>query len=137
MMPKTTDNGEVFSVEGSNMLLARGSISPDVWSRLSVMWKLEALFVFAGCSLEALYGDQGIDGLAPCYVECQQQDIFKIRDGMPGHGPQKVTGFFVGRVILACGCTLPVSWLASWEQSAVLEFQKRGMERRNHDSATR
>jgi hypothetical protein len=137
LIPQTTDNGEVFSVEGSNLSLARGSIAPEMWSQLSVAWKLEALSILSGCSLEVVYEDQGFDGCAPCYVDCQQQDIFSIRDGVAGHGPQRVTGISGGRVILACGCTLPISWLPSWERAAVLEFQKRGMERRNHDTATR
>jgi hypothetical protein len=125
-MCKISDNGEVFRVEGSNMALARGSIPVAVWSRLSPAWKIEALAVLSECDLsKTQYEDEVRRGIAPCYIGCQQQDIFKIRDGVPGHGPQKVTAIDRGRVILECGCSLPISWLASWEQSAVLEFQKR------------
>ncbi len=58
-------------------------------------------------------------------IDCQQQCIFKIRDGVPGHGPQKVIRRLrqygsSERVQLECGCTLPVSWLKGAEQEGVL-----------------
>ena len=60
-------------------------------------------------------------------VKCQQQCILKIRDGVPGHGPQEVLRRYKGqgdkdRVALACGCSLPVSWLPKTERDAVLEL---------------
>lgn len=57
-------------------------------------------------------------------VKCQQQNILKIRDGIPGHGPQKV-GFLYqtwdGRtyVSLNCGCFLPIAWLSTTKQREV------------------
>jgi hypothetical protein len=58
-------------------------------------------------------------------VKCQQQCIFKIRDKIPGHGPQKVQRKFrhhSGReyVRLACGCTLPVTWLPTSERVGLI-----------------
>lgn len=58
-------------------------------------------------------------------VKCQQQCIFKIRDGVPGHGPQRVVRRLryhgnSERVQLECGCTLPISWLKGFEQEGVL-----------------
>ncbi len=57
-------------------------------------------------------------------VGCQQKDIFKIRDGIPGHGPQKAMFRFYSphgeHVKLECGCHLPVSWLKLVEQEVVL-----------------
>ena len=58
-------------------------------------------------------------GVAPLYVNCQQQDIFKIRDGIRGHGPQRVTALRKGNAQLSCGCSLPVSWMPEWEQVAL------------------
>ncbi len=57
-------------------------------------------------------------------VTCQQKCIFKIKDGIPGHGPQKVLRKYrhhSGReyVQLKCGCTLPVTWLPTLEQKIV------------------
>ncbi len=45
-------------------------------------------------------------------VKCQQQCIFKIRDGVPGHGPQKMiyrSRRNGDRVHLECGCSLPLT----------------------------
>jgi hypothetical protein len=58
-------------------------------------------------------------------IKCQQQCIMKIRDGVPGHGPQEVLGRYKRstsgeRVALACGCSLPTSWLPKTERNAVL-----------------
>jgi len=57
-------------------------------------------------------------------VECQQQDTFKIRDKIPGHGPQKVCRRSLGvgseRVLLECGCSLPLTWLTGAEREGVL-----------------
>lgn len=57
-------------------------------------------------------------------VKCQQQNIHKIRDGIPGHGPQRVLGRYKGisseRVQLECGCSLPVLWLPTHEREVVL-----------------
>ena len=44
-------------------------------------------------------------------IRCQQQNIFKIRDGIAGHGRQEVVSVCRGRVRLACGCSLPLNWL--------------------------
>ena len=52
-------------------------------------------------------------------VECQQQCIFKIRDGIPGHGPQKVLHVHDSYAYLACGCSIPISWLLGSEQEAI------------------
>lgn len=53
-------------------------------------------------------------------VVCQQQDILKIRDGIPGHGIQKVRHVCRKKdVYLACGCHLPFSWLPKKEQHDV------------------
>jgi hypothetical protein len=54
-------------------------------------------------------------------VKCQQQCIFKIRDGIPGHGPQKVLGQYRSVwgsmcVALACGCSIPIMWLPKVER---------------------
>lgn len=54
-------------------------------------------------------------------VKCQQQNILKIRDGIPGHGPQKVLRRFKSwnsqeRVALACGCSIPIAWLPKIER---------------------
>ncbi len=43
-------------------------------------------------------------------VKCQQTCIFKIRDGIPGNGPQQVLRrlrYYKGSedVLLECGCT--------------------------------
>lgn len=60
-------------------------------------------------------------------VECQQQNIFKIRDGIPGHGPQRVVARFHPtneRVQLECGCSLPLSWLPNLERDDVLQNVK-------------
>ncbi len=60
------------------------------------------------------------------FVTCQEQDIFKIRDGVRGHGSQRVLGVTLGdvghdrRAILECGCKIPVDWLALREQSSVV-----------------
>ncbi len=58
-------------------------------------------------------------------VECQQQDTFKIRDGIPGHGPQKVMFRFYSPhnecVKLECGCELPILWLKFVEREGVLQ----------------
>ncbi len=55
-------------------------------------------------------------------VTCQQQNIFKIRDRISGHGPQPVLFYYrplysgPKHVKLACGCSLPVPWLPKKEQ---------------------
>lgn len=53
-------------------------------------------------------------------IPCQQQDSFKIRDGVPGHGLQNVQGQTRHGdkrwVDLACGCALPVSYLPTHER---------------------
>ncbi len=67
-------------------------------------------------------------------IECQQQNIMKIRDGIPGHGQQEVRRkhhpIFSGsiRVLLACGCSLPIPWLSGVEQQTVqhLPLKTRG-----------
>lgn len=57
-------------------------------------------------------------------VKCQQKDIFKIKSGIPGHGPQKVLCRFESPncecVQLECGCSLPISWLPTKECEIVL-----------------
>lgn len=60
-------------------------------------------------------------------INCQQQDILKIKDGIPSHGPQIAkfryrplhSGFEYVR--LACGCALPISWLPLRERQDVLQ----------------
>lgn len=58
-------------------------------------------------------------------VECQQRNIFKIRDKIPGHGPREVIcryqPLYNGseHVLLACGCSIPIPWLPLTEQQAV------------------
>lgn len=63
-------------------------------------------------------------------VRCQQQDIFKIRDRIPGHGLQRPTLRYQGPnselVRLDCGCSIPVSWLTLIEQMYVRENVRRG-----------
>lgn len=58
-------------------------------------------------------------------VKCQQQDIFKIRGGIPGHGLQRPTLRYQGPcselVRLECGCSIPVRWLTLVEQMYVRE----------------
>lgn len=60
-------------------------------------------------------------------VDCQQQNILKIRDRIPGHGPQiakcRYHPLHNGSecVLLACGCVLPVPWLPERERQAVLQ----------------
>lgn len=59
-------------------------------------------------------------------VQCQQQSILKIRDRIPGHGPQEnrvqYHPLYNGSecVLLACGYTIPIPWLPKKEQQAVL-----------------
>lgn len=55
------------------------------------------------------------------FIKCQQQDILKIRDRIPGHGRQVVLyrlQHYSGseRVQLVCGCSLPMSWLPEIER---------------------
>ena len=64
-------------------------------------------------------------------INCQQQDIFKIRDGIPGHGPQEVVNVCRGRVRLACGCSLPLTWLPRVEREAALSEDRGQPCRRN------
>jgi hypothetical protein len=57
-------------------------------------------------------------------VKCQQKDIFKIRDKIPGHGPQEVSHRFLGvygeYVYLECGCYHHISHLTNLEREGVL-----------------
>lgn len=55
-------------------------------------------------------------------IKCQRTNE-EIRDGLPGHGRQEVTCRFgrPERVMLACGCHLPLTWLPTLERLAVLE----------------
>jgi len=59
-------------------------------------------------------------------VECQQQDILKIRDKIPGHGPREAVclyrPFGDGRVdvLLECFCSVPIRWFPLKEQHAIL-----------------
>jgi hypothetical protein len=73
-------------------------------------------------------------------VKCQQQDIFKIRDGIPGHGNQKALLRFKRhshgngeRVLLGCGCDFPVTWLPTGEQTAVLQDVRQAVPRYRND----
>jgi len=54
-------------------------------------------------------------------IECQQQNILKIGNKIPGHGPQEVRYrwrpfSFSERVLLGCGCSIPIPWLPLKEQ---------------------
>ena len=55
-------------------------------------------------------------------IKCQRTNE-EIRDGVPGHGHQEVTCRFgkPERVLLTCGCHLPLTWLPTLERLAVLE----------------
>jgi hypothetical protein len=55
-------------------------------------------------------------------VKCQRTNE-EIRDGLPGHGHQEVLCRFgrPERVMLECGCHLPLAWLPTLERLAVLE----------------
>ena len=67
-------------------------------------------------------------------VKCQQQNIFKIRDKIPGHGFQEVLFRYYSDgneyIQLACGCTIPISWLLEKEQQAVLLNTPRGKKKK-------
>ncbi len=58
-------------------------------------------------------------------VICQQRNIFKIRDKIPGHGPQKILcryhHLYNGPelVLLACGCAISRSRLTLKEQNTL------------------
>ena len=60
-------------------------------------------------------------------INCQQRDILKIRDRIPGHGLQETRVRYrplhggSEYVLLACGCALPIPWLPRKEQQAVLQ----------------
>ena len=60
-------------------------------------------------------------------IECQQQDIFKIRDHIPGHGLQAIEftyrPLFSGSryIKLACGCSIPILRLPKKEQDQVMK----------------
>jgi hypothetical protein len=55
-------------------------------------------------------------------IKCQRTSE-EIRDGVPGHGHQEVMFRFgrPERVMLACGCHLPLTWLPTLERLAALE----------------
>ncbi len=57
-------------------------------------------------------------------IECQQKDIFKIRDKIPGHGPQEVRSRYLGvygeYVCLECGCSHRIDHLTNVEREGVL-----------------
>ena len=60
-------------------------------------------------------------------IRCQQLDISKIRDGIKGHGLQAAIAVRRRRqgqqiVSLACGCSLPVSYLPGKEKNALAEM---------------
>ena len=63
-------------------------------------------------------------------IVCQQRDIFKIRDKIPGHGPQPVVCKFIHNgfeyVRLKCKCSIPVSWLPRKEKPEALVAPKCG-----------
>lgn len=58
-------------------------------------------------------------------IKCQQQDIHKIRDGIPGHGRQEIVEvvrpgeYEPAYVHLRCGCSIPLAWLPRVEQTLV------------------
>ncbi len=52
-------------------------------------------------------------------VNCQQKDVLKIRDGIPGHGLQEAYGQRDGRVYLSCLCAFPLGWLPKVERERV------------------
>ena len=57
-------------------------------------------------------------------IACQQKDIFKIRDKVPGHGLQeviKVDNYIYKKVILKCGCYVPFSYLPKKEQEMIMD----------------
>lgn len=62
------------------------------------------------------------------YVICQQQDIYKIRDGVRGHGRQRVMAVTLSdvrrcrRAVLACGCKILVDWLPLREQPSAVVY---------------
>ena len=60
-------------------------------------------------------------------INCQQQDIFKIRDGIKEHGLQEVTGednYKYRSIHLACGCNISFSYLPTSEQKAINESNR-------------
>jgi len=122
------DNGQLFWVEGSNMALAR-FCAPADWARLTPEWKLDAMALC--CEAMACWQPKPMDRrymkVAPLFVHCQQQDIHAIREGIPGHGSQRVTSVYRrGGVYirLECGCNLPITWLPAWEQAAIHEYER-------------
>jgi len=54
-------------------------------------------------------------------IKCQQHNILKIKDKIPGHGTQeaRLLARYPGRVFLACGCNLPISWLPKHERERI------------------
>jgi hypothetical protein len=125
------DNGELFSVKGFNVSLARFCNSAQ-WKNLSVEWKLAALAL--GCEaieialkMPQSSPDARWKKAAPIFIRCQQKDTQAIREGRPGHGPQRVTSVYRSdsvHVRLECGCSFPISWLPIWERNAALAFQE-------------
>lgn len=59
----------------------------------------------------------------PLKIKCQQQDSYKIRDGIPGHGMQDVVdideAFGKKYILLGCGCSLPLSYLPGRERESL------------------
>lgn len=68
-----------------------------------------------------------IQACAPLYINCQQQDIFKIRDKVPGCGPRRVVMFGEdgGEVLLECGHSLSLSYMPIWESTACAILRER------------
>lgn len=58
--------------------------------------------------------------------ECPQRNILKIRDKIPGHGPQEAKCLYRPlhngsiHIMLACGCSVPIWWLPLEEQHTIL-----------------
>lgn len=117
------DDADSFRV--GNMMLMRSWPSAQ-WKRLTPEWKL-AMLALCCEALEAAIKQpvkQRYQKAAPVFVRCQQKDTQAIREGIPGHGPQRITAVYQRRVHLECGCSLPISWLPIWEQRAAEEFEK-------------
>jgi hypothetical protein len=69
--------------------------------------------------------EQLITRLAPLFINCQQQNVQSIREGVRGCGPQRVVSVTKQIVVLNCGHTIPLMWLPTWERLACISLFSR------------
>lgn len=59
-------------------------------------------------------------------IICQQQDIHKIFNRIPGHGLQEIVNidnYQYKSIKLSCGCNLPYSYLSDKEKEVVKQYE--------------